>query len=119
MRAQWRSVLFWVSGILAMVIATLVYQPAAARTGSLLVWTRDRIYIMDIDGLSLERVGPATADQLVVPSPGCFGRARTACWVAVDNIIYQVELGAGGNEITGISLPSFARICFAMYATLA
>jgi hypothetical protein len=116
MRAQWQSVLFWISAILAVVIATLVYQPAAARTGSLLVWTRDRVYIMDIDALSLERVGPANADQLVVPSPGCFGRVRTSCWVAIDNVIYQIELGAGGNEITAVSLPVAAGFQWAKRA---
>src|SRR5262245_57372868 len=105
MKAQLGSVLFWVGAVLAIVVATVVYQPAAARSGSLLVQTRNRVYIMDIDSLDLERVGPAEPGQLVVPSPGCFRQLQTPCWVAVDNLVYQIDFGVGGNDITAISLP--------------
>jgi hypothetical protein len=105
MRAQWGSVVFWLAAILAVVIATVVYQPAAARTGSLLVWTRERIYIMDIDTLNLERVGPVASNGLVVPSPGCFRQIQAPCWVAIDAVVYQIEFAAGGNNITAIPLP--------------
>lgn len=88
-----------------MVVATLVYQPAAAKTGSLLVWTRNRIYVMDIDTLTLERVGPATARQLIAPSPGCFGQADSPCWVLVSDQLYRVDLSVSGDHTLQARLP--------------
>lgn len=92
---QWKNFLFWTGAILMIILATLLYQPAAAKTGSLLVWTRNRIYVMDIDSLNLQRVGPANANEPIRPSPGCFEQMEVACWVVVGDRVYEVDLSAG------------------------
>ncbi|RME98346.1 MAG: hypothetical protein D6768_17535 [Chloroflexi bacterium] len=105
MNVKSKTVLFWAGAVLLMVLASILYQPAAARTGSLLVWTRNHIYVMDIDSLSLERIGPAAAGEPITPSPGCFGAAPTPCWVAVSNRLYRVEVSAGGTDVEELTLP--------------
>jgi len=90
-RSHWNTLLFWVGAILIIVLATLFYQPAAAKTGSLLVWLNNRIYVMDIDSLNLERVGPALRDEVMVPSPGCYGLTETPCWVTAGENLYVVQ----------------------------
>ncbi|MCB0190507.1 MAG: hypothetical protein KDJ65_01040 [Anaerolineae bacterium] len=100
MTSQWKGVLFWVSAIVIIILATVFYQPAAAKTGSLLVWTRDRVYIMDIDTLNLERVGPATAQETITPSPGCSEQTTVPCWVVVSDRIYKVDIGTDQIEQT-------------------
>jgi len=90
-RSQWNTLLFWVGAILIIVLATLFYQPAAAKTGSLLVWLNDRIYVMDIDTLNLERIGPALRDEVITPSPGCHGLAETPCRVTAGENLYTVR----------------------------
>jgi hypothetical protein len=106
MNAQWKNFVFWGGAILLVVLVTVFYQPAAARTGSLLVWTNDRVYVMDIDSLTLERVAPAERDSVVAPSPGCTGwSAETPCWVLVDTRLYRVDLSAAGSMVTESSLP--------------
>ena len=105
MQAQWRTILFWASAIGLVVAATMLYQPAAARTGSLLVWTNNRIYVMDIDTLTLERIAPADPGDLIAPSPGCKGMVDAPCRVLVNNRLYQVEVGGGGSDVTAAQLP--------------
>ena len=95
--SPWRNFLFWTGAILLIVLATVFYQPAAAKTGSLLVWTRDRVYVMDIDTLNLERVGPATAQESITPSPGCLGQTTGPCWVVVSERLYTVTAGASDS----------------------
>lgn len=97
MTSPWKNFLFWTGAILLIILATVFYQPAAAKTGSLLVWTRERVYIMDIDTLNLERVGPATARESITPSPGCLGQTLGPCWVAVSDRLYKVAAGAGDS----------------------
>lgn|GEM_PF-2564455 len=103
--SQWKSVVFWVGAVLVIVLATFLYQPAAAKTGSLLVWTRNRVYVMDIDTLTLARVGPATSEQVIAPSPGCFGYVDTPCWVLIGDVVYYVDLTVGGNHAAYAQLP--------------
>ena len=98
MTSQWKSIAFWVGAVLVMVLATVFYQPAAAKTGALLVWTRNRVYVMDLDTLDLQRVGPATVEQAVVPSPGCYAQGDAACWVLIDDTLYDIDLSIGGNH---------------------
>jgi hypothetical protein len=105
MSSQWRSVIFWVSAIVLMVTATMLYEPAAARTGSLLVWTNNRLYVMDIDTLTLERVAPAEPGEPVSVSPGCNGVADAPCRVLVGQRLYHVDVGAGGSHATESALP--------------
>ena len=105
MFANWKTIVFWLGAIVIMVLATVFYQPAAAKTGSLLVWTRHRVYVMDIDTLTLERVAPANPGQLVEPSPGCYGKADTFCWVAISNEVYFVDLGAASEHKLFAQLP--------------
>ncbi|MCG3207374.1 MAG: hypothetical protein FOGNACKC_00974 [Anaerolineae bacterium] len=98
MNAQWKNFILWASAILGVVLVTVFYQPAAARTGSLLVWTNDRVYVMDIDTLTLERVAPASPGEPLTPSPGCMGQAMHApCWVLVSDKLYRVEAGGAGG----------------------
>ena len=105
MMSQWKSIVFWIGAVLIIVLATFLYQPAAAKTGSLLVWTRNRVYVMDIDTLTLDRVGPATSDQVIVPSPGCFGHVDAPCWVLIGEIVYFVDLSAASNHVAQAQLP--------------
>jgi hypothetical protein len=105
MLSQWKTMAIWVGAILVVVVASLFYQPAAAKTGSLLVWTRNRVYVMDIDTLNLARVGPATAGQLISPSPGCSGQADAPCWVVIGETVYEVDLSLAGNHRADSSLP--------------
>ncbi|MDH3676493.1 MAG: hypothetical protein OES12_13440 [Anaerolineae bacterium] len=103
MTSQWKTIVFWVGAILMIVVATLFYQPAAAKTGSLLVWTRNRVYVMDIDTLTLARVGPAKPGQLISPSPGCSGQVDEQCWVMIGETAYQVDLSiAGSHGVYGV-----------------
>lgn len=105
MSSQWRSVIFWVSAVVLVIAATMLYQPAAARTGSLLVWTNSRVYVMDIDSLTLERVAPAEPGEPVSVSPGCTGVADAPCRVLVSQRLYQVAVGAGGSHAAESALP--------------
>lgn len=91
MNSQMQTLLFWVGAVVVMILATIFYQPAAAKTGSLLVWTKNRVYVMDIDSLLLRRVGPAAAGERLTPAPGCFGRTETPCWVVVGEWLYDVS----------------------------
>lgn len=105
-RSQWRNVAFWAGAILLIVLVTVFYQPAAARTGSLLVWTNNRVYVMDIDTLDLERVAPAEAGEPISPSPACFGIVTGApCWVLVSNRLYRLELGVSATTTAQPDLP--------------
>lgn len=104
-KSQWQTFLFWLGAILIIVLVTVFYQPAAAKTGSLLVWMNNRIYVMDIDSLVLERVGPASRKQQMVPSPGCTGQAETPCWVVAGPNLYPVHRSTGGNTGVGHLLP--------------
>lgn len=99
MHSQWKMVVLWVAAIFIIILATVFYQPVAAKTGSLLVWTRNRIYIMDIDTLNLERIGPANPDELITPSPGCIGQTETPCWVVASDRLYLVDLGGAANSV--------------------
>jgi hypothetical protein len=105
MIAQWKNIAFWVGAILVIVLATFLYQPAAAKTGSLLVWTRNRVYVMDIDTLALQRVAPATANQSITPSPGCFGQIDAPCWVLIDEVLYYVDLTLASSHRLQATLP--------------
>jgi len=97
--------LIWVGAIVVMVLATVFYQPAAAKTGSLLVWLNEKIYVMDIDTLVLERVGEATADDVISAAPGCLGLTDTPCWVAAGKKLYRVR--SAFYQVSGVtdSLP--------------
>ncbi len=106
MTLQWKNFIFWVGAILIIVLATVLYQPEAAKTGSLLVWTRNRVYVMDIDSLNLQRVGPAEPNQSVTPSPGCFGQTKTPCWVLIDGTLYEIDLTLGSDHNLLGSLPA-------------
>ncbi len=110
MSAQWKSVVFWVSAVLLVVAATMLYQPAAARTGSLLVWTNNRVYVMDIDTLTLERVAPAEPGELIAVSPGCSGQSKSPCRVLVGQRLYRLDIGAGGSSVTELALPAPAGL---------
>jgi hypothetical protein len=90
-RSQLYTLLFWVGAILIIVLATVFYRPAAAKTGSLLIWLNNRIYVMDIDTLNLQRVGPALSNEVMVPSPGCHGQSDTPCWVTAGENLYSVD----------------------------
>lgn len=92
MQPQIQNLFFWVGAILIVVAATIFYQPDAAKTGSLLIWMNNRIYVMDIDTLVLDRVGSVGADELIAPSPGCFGLTATPCWVIGGQRLYQINL---------------------------
>ncbi len=102
MTLQWKNFAFWIAAVLIIVLATIFYQPAAAKTGSLLVWTRDKVYVMDIDSLDLRQVGPAQSGQAISPSPGCYGQTKNPCWVLIDRALYQVNTTqAGKHELRG------------------
>lgn len=105
MPTQWKNFAFWTGAILLLVLATVFYQPAAAKTGSLLVWTRDRVYVMDIDTLDLIRIGPAKAGEPLTPSPGCFGQVEAPCWVVVSDRLYRVETGLASGSVPQAKLP--------------
>jgi hypothetical protein len=105
MQWQWQSIVFWVGAILIIVLATIVYQPAAAKTGSLLVWTRNHVYLMDIDTLDLQRVGPADPDELMTPSPGCFSLLEVPCQILVGERLYQIDLNGDEGSVTERTLP--------------
>ena len=102
---QWRSFAIWTGAILLIILATVLYRPAAAKTGSLLVWMNNRIYIMDIDTLSLERVGVAVADEQISPSPGCIGQINLPCWVVANERVYRIDLGVGVSTVSESRLP--------------
>ncbi|HXW00377.1 MAG TPA: hypothetical protein VEC93_18310, partial [Anaerolineae bacterium] len=73
MKPQVSNLIFWIGAIFLVVLVTVFYQPAAAKTGSLLVWQDGEIYVLDIDSLARKLVGPAEAGALINPSPGCLG----------------------------------------------
>lgn len=101
MQSQWRNFAIWTGAIAVIVLASVLYEPAAAKTGSLLVWTRNKVYVMDIDTLNLEPVGAANSYQNIAPSPGCFGHTEAPCWVAVSDRIYAVRshtIGQSNDE---------------------
>lgn len=104
-KSQWSTFLFWVGAVFVIVLVTVFYQPAAAKTGSLLVWTKNRIYVMDIDSLVLERVGLANANEVIAPAPGCFGQTATACWVTAGQNVYNVDRAGQGQSAPASSLP--------------
>ncbi len=104
-RSQWNSLLFWVAAILIVVLATIFYRPAAAKTGSLLIWLNDKIYVMDIDSLNLQQVGPALPGEPVTPSPGCTGQAEPPCWVTAGQNLYPVDLPGQGFDYPAAVLP--------------
>ncbi|MBE7554765.1 MAG: hypothetical protein HS126_27250 [Anaerolineales bacterium] len=99
MKFQWNHLAFWVGAVLLVVLVTVFYQPATAKTGSLLVWQDGEIYVLDIDSLRREPVGPAAPAALILPSPGCLGQVKAPCWVAVGPKIYSVGDSAS-PEIT-------------------
>ncbi|MEM7347105.1 MAG: hypothetical protein AAF485_22930 [Chloroflexota bacterium] len=101
---RWQNTLFWAGAGLLMIAATVIYQPAAAKTGSLLVWTNNHIYTMDIDSLILQRVGPALAGEAMIASPGCLGQTEISCWVTADQVLYEVGPGIDSTT-TARNLP--------------
>jgi hypothetical protein len=105
MPTQWKNFAFWTGAILLLVLATVFYQPASAKTGSLLVWTRERVYVMDIDTLDLARIGPAKAGEPITPSPGCFGQVEAPCWVVVRDWLYRVETRGAPSAGQPVKLP--------------
>ena len=105
MKPPWKTYALWIGAILVVFVASVLYQPAASRTGSLLVWTNNRVYVMDIDTLTLERIAPAAPHEAVEPSPGCRGQVGAPCWIVVGSRLYRVDVGAGGSEVRELSLP--------------
>ena len=105
MKPRWKTRALWIGAILIVFIASILYQPAASRTGSLLVWTNNRVYVMDIDTLTLERIAPAAPHEVIAPSPGCRGQASAPCWIVVGSRLFRVDVGAGGSEVREIPLP--------------
>ncbi len=91
MSPQIKNLLFWLGAILTIVLITIFYQPAAAKTGSLLIWMNNRIYVMDIDTLVLDRIGAVGPDEVIAPSPGCFGQSDLPCWVIAGQQLFQVK----------------------------
>jgi hypothetical protein len=104
-KSQWSSLLIWVGAVLIIIFATVFYRPAAASTGSLLIWMKGLIYVMDIDTLVLQRVGPAMASEVMAPAPGCFGQTDTPCWVTAGRNVYEVSLGGSTEPNAGVLLP--------------
>ena len=104
MQSPLKNLLFWVGAILIIVLATVFYQPAAAKTGSLLIWMKNRIYVMDIDTLVLHRVGSVGPDEVIAPAPGCMGQTPTPCWVLAGQRLYLVNPGRN-SAAQGIVLP--------------
>ena len=104
-RSQWNSLLFWVAAILIIVLATVFYKPAAAKTGSLLIWLNNKIYVMDIDSLNLQRVGPALANEAMIPSPGCNGQGQGPCWVTAGQNLYPIDLPSQRVSQSALLLP--------------
>ena len=118
-KSRWKSFLFWIGAILLVVLATIFYQPAAAKTGSLLVWMNNKIYIMDIDSLVLERVGSADAADLMVPSPGCLGQSEAPCWVMASESLYRIDRSPAHPSGSVKTLPvgeGFERIAAASWS---
>jgi len=72
-------------------LATILYQPSAAATGSLLIWMNHNVYVMDIDTSIIERVAPAKIDDAITPSPGCYQKMTAPCWVVVNDKLYSVS----------------------------
>lgn len=105
MKSQLKGLAFWVGAVLLVVLVTLLYQPAAAKTGALLVWQDGEIYVLDIDSLKQEPVGPAAAVASILPSPGCLGQVKAPCWVAVGPKLYPV----GGSASPEITVPGDAE----------
>ena len=90
MTSQLRNLAIWLGAILIIVAASIFYQPAAAKTGSLLIWMNNKIYVVDIDTLVLDRIGPVGPDEVVAPAPGCFGQVSQPCWVLGGQRLYKV-----------------------------
>jgi len=84
------------------IMASLIYQPAAAKTGFLLIWLNHKVYVMDIDSQEIYPVGPAPRVAAITPSPGCLGQVKAPCWVVIEDKIYQVN--APGEAATGHDL---------------
>jgi hypothetical protein len=101
MKPQLSNLIFWIGAILLVVLVTLFYRPAAAKTGSLLVWQDGEIYVLDIDSLARKPVGPAEAGARINPSPGCLGLIKAPCWVAAAEKLYPV---GGGGEAEKMAL---------------
>jgi hypothetical protein len=96
MGAQVRNLLFWVGAAIMIVLATVFYQPAAAKTGSLLIWMKNKVYVMDIDSLLLVPIGAAGPDEVMAPAPGCSGKTETPCWVIAGQYVYQISAERNG-----------------------
>lgn len=105
MKSHWNHLAFWLGAVLLVVLVTVFYQPATAKTGSLLVWQDGEIYVLDIDSLRREPVGPAAALALIIPSPGCLGQVKAPCWVAAGPRLYPV----GDSVSPDITVPGEAE----------
>jgi hypothetical protein len=105
MKSKWINYALWTGAIGFVFLATIFYQPAAAKAGALLVLTNERLYVMDIDTLTLERVAPAPPGKVVSASPGCRGETSVPCRVVVGERLYRIDLGAGGSEVAESRLP--------------
>lgn len=84
MASQWHALALWLGAAAAVVVASFFYQPASPL---LLVWTNDQLYTMELDTLTLERIGSAATDDLVV-QPGC---TADDCWVAAGETVYHLN----------------------------
>jgi hypothetical protein len=104
-KSQWNHLAFWAGAVLLVVLVTALYQPSTAKTGSLLVWQDGEIYVLDIDSLRWELVGPAATVSLALPSPGCLGQVKAPCWVAVGPKLYPV----GNSASPEITIPGEAE----------
>jgi hypothetical protein len=107
MKAQLNNLAFWVGTILLVILVTVFYQPAAAKTGSLVVWQDGGIYVLNLDSLKQEWVGTAAPKAVITPSPGCLGQVKVPCWVAAGTKLYLV--GAGDTFEKSIPLETGAR----------
>jgi len=100
MRSQLNGLAFWVGGILLVIPISIFYQPASAKTGTLLIWQDGRIYTLDIDSLERKLIGDAGSEAALAPSPGCLGQVKAPCWVAVGAMLYPV-----GSDNPPIAIP--------------
>ena len=87
---QWQSIALWLVVIIGLISVTIFYQPAAAKTGSLLIWMNSKLYRMDIDTLTIESIAPATRHESISVAPGCLHQTQTPCWVGVENRLYYI-----------------------------
>ncbi|MDM8530302.1 hypothetical protein QUF63_03960 [Anaerolineales bacterium HSG25] len=97
---QWQSVILWLIVIVGLVLVTIFYQPAAAKTGSLLIWMNSKLYRMDIDTLTIEPIAPASRNETISVAPGCLHQTKTPCWVAVENRLYRVTPNQNSSMVS-------------------